>query len=296
MRYGMPYKGSKNSIAKWIISNLPESDTLADLFCGGGAITHAAILSGRYKRIMMNDIDGRLPRLFCDSIAGKYTTETQTAFVDRATFNARKMQDAYIALIWSFGNGGRYYMYSAEIEAQKKALHEYIFNGDCKALREFGIDILPADGISAYKRYLRFKKTMRGNGRRYDLESLERLQRLERLQHLRGQNLIPSGTDYRQIKIPEGAVIYCDIPYANTDCGKYSGFNHAAFYDWAEYQDNIFISEYSMPEQFIEIASIKKSILSTNTGEAGKATEKLFTNKRTFERIKCNLFEQLTLF
>lgn len=33
--YGMPYKGSKNSIAKWVLENLPPAETLYDLFGGG---------------------------------------------------------------------------------------------------------------------------------------------------------------------------------------------------------------------------------------------------------------------
>ena len=36
MRYGLPYKGSKNSIAGWIVNTLPESEVFADLFFGGG--------------------------------------------------------------------------------------------------------------------------------------------------------------------------------------------------------------------------------------------------------------------
>ena len=33
MRFGLPYKGSKNKIAPWIISNLPSADVFVDLFC-----------------------------------------------------------------------------------------------------------------------------------------------------------------------------------------------------------------------------------------------------------------------
>lgn len=32
MRYGLPYKGSKNSIAEWIVRQLPYADTFVDLF------------------------------------------------------------------------------------------------------------------------------------------------------------------------------------------------------------------------------------------------------------------------
>ena len=36
MRYGLPYKGSKNGIAEWIVQNLPPSEIFCDLFFGGG--------------------------------------------------------------------------------------------------------------------------------------------------------------------------------------------------------------------------------------------------------------------
>ena len=75
MRYGIPYKGSKNSIAEWVIAELPRAETFVDLFMGGGAITHCAMLSGKYKNFIINDIDARMPQFFLDCIDGKYTTE-----------------------------------------------------------------------------------------------------------------------------------------------------------------------------------------------------------------------------
>lgn len=39
MNYGLPYMGSKNKIAEWILSYLPKAENLYDLFCGGCAIT-----------------------------------------------------------------------------------------------------------------------------------------------------------------------------------------------------------------------------------------------------------------
>ena len=40
VRYGLPYKGSKNGIADWIVDNLPSADVFVDLFFGGGG-SHA---------------------------------------------------------------------------------------------------------------------------------------------------------------------------------------------------------------------------------------------------------------
>lgn len=292
MRYGLPYKGSKNAIAKWIVSNLPSADTFVDLFCGGGAVTHCAILSGKWKRFIMNDIDGRLPILFKDCVYGKYTVENRREWVDRETFNRLKDKDAYIALVWSFGNNGKDYIYGAKIEQFKKDYHRAVYSNDTSILEKYGYKINPSKLNDVYGRYLEFnrqiKKFARNDlgilSRQIEIESLQRLQRLQSL-----------GVDYRRVKIPNDAVIYCDIPYEGTNCGKYQGFNHGEFYEWAEWQDNIFISEYQMPENFIPIAKTEKSVLSAANSNSKVATEYLFTNRKTYNRFSKERKEKIGL-
>ena len=99
------------------------------------------------------------------------------------------------------------------------------------------------------------------------------------------QSLQSLQSDYRVVSIPDGAVIYCDPPYRGTNCGKYAGFDHDAFYAWAERQENIYISEYWMPEPFVEIARREKSVLSAANGNSQKAVEKIFTNRKTLRRM-----------
>lgn len=136
MRYGVPYQGSKNKIAQWIISNLPSGDTLIDLFAGGCAVTHAAILSGKWNRIVANDI-GDAPQLFMDAIHGKYANEKR--WISREEFHQIKDSDAYVSLCWSFGNNRSNYLYAREIEPWKKALHFARVHNDYSLFREFGI-------------------------------------------------------------------------------------------------------------------------------------------------------------
>ena len=76
MRYGTPYKGSKNAIAPWVVSHLPSATHLYDLFAGGCAVAHYAMLEGRWQDITINDIDDG-PKLFLDAIHGKYKNETR---------------------------------------------------------------------------------------------------------------------------------------------------------------------------------------------------------------------------
>ena len=48
-RYGVPYKGSKNRLAEQLVKRLPPAGTLIDVFAGGCAVTHAAMLTGKYE-------------------------------------------------------------------------------------------------------------------------------------------------------------------------------------------------------------------------------------------------------
>lgn len=54
--YGVPYSGSKNKLAEDIIALLPKGKRLVDLFAGGCAITHCALLSGKWESILSNDL------------------------------------------------------------------------------------------------------------------------------------------------------------------------------------------------------------------------------------------------
>ena len=302
MRYGLPYKGSKNGIAEWIVDELPKAEVFCDLFFGGGAITHRAMLTGKYKRFVVNDIDARLPKLFLDCAYGKYTVENHPEWITREEFNARKADDAYIALVWSFGNNGKDYLYGADIEDMKYAYHRAVYDDDLDALKPYGYILSRSDKKTVYDRYLEYQRQIKRQTPQIQLEVVTRQTEIERLQSL--QSLQSFGVDYQDVPIPEGALIYCDVPYVGTNCGKYSGFDHKRFYEWAEQQDNIYISEYEMPDCFVPYARHDKTVLSASNGNSQKATEMIYTNKRTYDKLKdyvkeiinLNFAEQMTLF
>lgn len=154
MRYGVPYQGSKSQIAGWVIDNLPEDKILVDLFAGGCAVTHAALLSGKWNKVIANDI-GDAPELFVDAINGKYADEKR--WISREDFQNLKDADPYVSLCWSFGNNRSDYLYAKEIEPWKKALHYARVFGDCSLLQEMGID---SDGSSddVLKHYDEYKE------------------------------------------------------------------------------------------------------------------------------------------
>lgn len=156
MKYGLPYKGSKNKLAERIVHLLPKRTHLVDLFCGGCAVSHAALLMRKYKHIHINDINWMCPTLFIDSLNGKYNDESR--WISREDFSRLKDTDPYVAVVWSFGNNMRNYLYSREIEPLKKAIHYAIFFSDYSLGKELGYDLSFIDHIpDLQKRYIAVK-------------------------------------------------------------------------------------------------------------------------------------------
>lgn len=280
-RYGVPYMGSKNDIAVDIVNCLPPADTFYDLFAGGCAVTHAAIVSGKYKRFVVNDIDWRGITLFKDAIAGKYHNEKR--IIDREYFNANKDTDAYVFLCWSFGCRGDAYIYGKEVEELKLKAHRMVM-GDTWGER-----------LLLYKDFVRtaMDKLAKVN-RPYEIQSLERLQGLERLEGL--ERWVSLGRleshigSYDEVPIT-GGVIYCDPPYKNTRKYETGAFDHERFYDWLRTRDYpVYVSEYAMPDDFVSIWSKKKMVKLCAT-QTTNTIERLFVHERWIDKImKTDLF------
>ena len=361
MRYGVPYKGSKNTIAGWVVKQLPKRKNFYDLFCGGCAVTHRALLTKKFENYFINDIDD-VGGLFLDAVHGNYSEETR--WISRGDFYTLKDKDAYVRYCWSFGNNGYNYLYSKEVEPWKKALHyAYVF-GDVSLFENYGIktDSSRADIIRNQEKYkkqyiiwyckevlkssldvLELKKGLEEKIeknseilRNYLIEGLKKagkrpsevdkylgtngmaghyfgksqwefptrenyiklqsflylpleyekiyglqelLQSLERL-----QSLVSFRGSYDKVHIESDSVIYCDIPYKDTDEYGNGGFDHEAFYSWCERQtEPVFISEYWMPPERFKCVAEKEKIVRLCSGGGKKAIEKIFVPKVQIE-------------
>ena len=283
MIFGLPYKGSKNTIAQHIIDMLPPADHFYDLFGGGGAVSHCAALSGKFKYIHYNELSPIVYECFVNSCRGFYKEENR--WISRTDFNKLKSSDAYAAFCFSFGNNLRGYAYGEEIEEYKKSLHYSIFFDDNKHFAKyFNLNDFKysSEIISLrYKEIIQFIKTFKPERKMIELQSLEALKRLQSLQ---GLNLICSCRSYDALEIEEDSVIYCDPHYINTD-GYLSDFNHKKFYSWCKKQRNIFISEYTMPDDFLCLGAVNKNVILDRNNKAKKKQEKLFTNNHYEERF-----------
>ena len=393
MKYGLPYKGSKNKLAERIVSLLPKRTHLIDLFCGGCAVSHAALLRNKYEHIHINDINWMCPTLFIDALNGKYQNETR--WISREDFFRLKDTDPYVAVVWSFGNNLRTYLYSREIEPLKKAIHYAIFFHDYSLGEELGYDLSFIEPISdiqrrfaAVKRYfsqfghfqqqsfeggaesshqLKVEHVTRGGriikiaehrglrtaqyqpsvlrggkSHQSDWKQSRGLQTSVRTstpgmpqpslwdskkkstgrtpqrrtsqlhctdcntgsdsypcREIRGghfKNITSSVLDYQQVTIPDDSVIYCDIPYEDTDVyNEAEGFDYERFYDWCEHQTQpVFISSYQMPDDRFDCIEefSHRSTLSATANNL--VTERIYVPKHQKERG--NRAIQLSLF
>ena len=297
MNYGLPYQGSKNRIAKRLVDALPPAPVLYDVFCGGCAVTHAAMLSGKYQRFVINDRRDWLPDAFRKAIHGGYAHEDR--WISREEFERLRSTDAYAAMCFSFGNDYQSYMYARPLERYKRALHYAIFWRDFAPWRELCPET--ADALAAGLAPIEDRKQRRVQAGHFIVESLKQqlsagtlspdilekpiyrqirratsnslqslgcLERLERLLSLERLESLPDtltaySMDYREMRFDEPGIIYCDPPYMSGYAkGKEYGceFDAEAFYSWCEAQKlPVYISEYQMPEErFVCIAEWDK--------------------------------------
>ena len=269
MSYGIPYKGSKSRIAKWVVDSLPASDTLVDLFAGGCAVTHAAILSDKWQRVIANDLLPG-PNVFQDATRGRFNgadmVTTREQFFESSDFATR--------LIYSFGNDTRSYIYSRDIERVKLAAERMIVAKTPRQRR-----LLYKSFITELEAYLHDGGTTKTLRNRQGLERIKGLESLERLERLQGLEV--SNLDYRDVTIPSGATVYADPPYRGTSQSQYGGtFDHEQFDAWlAEVDFPVYVSEYTCPSGCVEIARTKRMCGLAGSGNK-ETTERLFVQER----------------
>ena len=308
MNYGIPYKGSKNKIAENIIAQLPSAKHFYDLFGGGGAMSHCALLSGKYEVVHYNELNPLVFKTFKMAINGEFKDENR--WISKEDFERLKDTDPYVACCFSFGNDFKTYAYGKNCELFKKAVHYSIVFDDNSLLNNY-IDLKDFKYSSGnikerrleLQRFLtvllnenKIVDTVRkhfnteNNHARSVIESLERLERLQSLESINNCRVLLSNLSYDEVPIENDSVIYCDPPYANTDAYCIS-FEHDKFYQWLrdcrEKNQQVFISEYQMPSDFFEVY-YKEKTSAFNDQKATHKLEKLFS---TLKYSPIELFE-----
>lgn len=182
--YGVPFQGSKSKIAKKIIDLLPSATHFVDLFAGGAALSHAALLSGKYRHVHANDITDSVV-LFKDAMEGNLDKYEPERFRTREDFEAEKDTNPFTRIVYSFGNDQKSYLYSRQIEGYKRAVHEMIYAPTPNERRLKYMEV-----VRCIERLINegvIPKTERGGDRKVEiigrLQSAERIKQIESLKH-----------------------------------------------------------------------------------------------------------------
>ena len=272
MNLGLPYKGSKNTIAEDVVKCLPRGGKLLDACCGGGAFLMAAAMSLRWEKVVGNDLNPATIALL-DAVLihkGQIEYEHPPVCTRQDFYNSLQriangdftIQDCVNKYCASFGNDGKTYLYGTQIEDYKLAAEQMLTADNLEQRRKFYRkfhSLINADNGNDKERLQKLEFMQR-------LQSLERLERLERL-------------DIFEIDYTEFDVVYFDIPYKGTN--KYDfEFDYDRFYAmFASLDKPAFLSEYDAP--FNAVASFDKAQnMAASVGSTGKkeSLEKLYFN------------------
>lgn len=303
--YGIPYQGSKSKIIEKIARFFPNADNFYDLFGGGFSVSHYMIenRSKSYKQFHYNELRPGLCELIQDAIDGKYSLNNgyKPEWISRERFLKEKDTNAFIKIIWSFGNNGKGYLFGKDIEQQKRSMHmAVVFNEfDDYIKQKFKIDKWPNDLSITAKRLYLTKRLNRKNRndlpqleqfeRLQQLEQLEQLERFQQLEQLEHKRIVLTNLDYRSVEIKQNSVIYCDIPYFGTvDYGN--SFSHKDFFDWAYNQENpLFISEYKVDDDRFYMLKEINHRTKMSPSDNNAVTERLYGNKIAYDIIQKHL-------
>lgn len=267
-RSGFMVMGGKGEIADILIDKLPSADVFIDVFGGGGSVTLAALRSGKYKRVVYNDVN---PTLFnamslCKSgLVDDYKLEFYTKERYLTT------SDCVAKLCFSFNGKIENYGYNLNDQNLIGAMHDVAansyYNSADVVFPELIEDIQFAEGLCKSREHFRCAvQTIVSNyfgergkfganwkkGQCYlRLLHLERFNRFKNTSfELRSSKSVVSLMCEHYTQTTTGlddcnCVIYCDPPYKDKEGYiGFSKFDYDDFQDWmSEQKHSVFLSE-----------------------------------------------------
>lgn len=277
MKYGLPYKGSKNSIAQKIVDALPNGKSFCDACCGGGAILMASALSGKYERVTGYDINEAIIGLIRATMIdfGTIDYEHDLPSVDRKSFFESRdcntgIGNWLVRYCYSFGNDGQTFLWSDKTHEGFRLLEE--------ALRGETLD----NRVHAIQELSKRNDVQELMSRVEPFVRLRRIKKVEQtMMSRKTTTCIDVGVksmfnvDYEPFD-----VIYFDPPYKNTKGYFKIKFDYSAFEKLITRLRNegrrVFVSEYSQPaDGFTSVAEFSKQVLIDKTGNTA-GTERLY--------------------
>ena len=282
-KLGIPYKGSKRTLApqllQYMLEQNPKATHFYDMFGGGGAMSLDA-LQETSLNVIYNEYDPAVVNLFKFLMLddkkdfthnlGNVLPDVCYDWVSREKFVQHLDDDSWygglVRCVWSFGNNGKNYLFGKDIEDYKRLAHLIVVFKDVYSLKQLSgmLNVVVPEKIfdydSVYERrifFSRFMKTIDKGKNFQQLQQLERLQQVPILSPI------------------ETTIIYCDPPYENTGEYKHK-FDSQKFYEWfGALPYPAYMSSYDAPFECVK-EIFKKSSMSATTRT--DTVERLYVN------------------
>lgn len=275
---GLPYKGSKNTIANQIVAQFPRAHSFLDACCGGGAVLEAAYLSGKFERVEGIDIDDGIITLlnavFRDF--GKIDYEhKQLVTAERykeAVQNRATLEDAVDRFIASFGFNGYDYQWGEKRRHLKYLVHQAMtlptLDERRTAFHGFIRDLIKSGKIDGSRWSIELSE-IKNLGHTEQATNLCRLQKVEQVMSTASRTLqtelVISKKSMFDIDYDPYDVIYFDPPYADTKGYDKAKFDFERFHKLidglVDSGKAVFVSEYKRPtDKFGEVLAVEKQM------------------------------------
>lgn len=275
---GLPYKGSKNTIANQIVAQFPRAHSFLDACCGGGAVLEAAYLSGKFERVEGIDIDDGIITLlnavFRDF--GKIDYEhKQLVTAERykeAVRSRATLEDAVDRFIASFGFNGYDYQWGEKRRHLKYLAHQAMtlptLDGRRTAFHSFIRDLMKSGAVEGDRWSIELSE-IKNLGHTEQATNLCRLQKVEQAMFLAARdNRTELGISKKSMFDMDYSpydVIYFDPPYADTKGYDKAKFDFDRFHSLidglVDSGKAVYVSEYKAPtSKFTEVLAVEKQM------------------------------------
>lgn len=275
---GLPYKGSKNTIANQIVAQFPRAHSFLDACCGGGAVLEAAYLSGKFERVEGIDIDDGIITLlnavFRDFGQIDYENK-QLVTAERykeAVRSRATLEDAVDRFIASFGFNGYDYQWGEKRRHLKYLVHQSMtlptLDGRRTAFHGFIRDLIKSGTVEGDRWSIELSE-IKNLAHTEQATNLCRLQKVEQTMFLAARDnrtqLSISKKSMFDIDYRPYDVIYFDPPYADTKGYDKAKFDFDRFHSLidglVDSGKAVYVSEYKAPtDRFVEVLAVEKQM------------------------------------
>ena len=282
-RLGIMYMGGKGELAKKIVDAMLPADVFVDCFGGGGSVALEAMLSGKYKKVVYNELEPLIYEAFQCAVTGS-RSGTYPRFVGKEEYF--KLDDGVLRVCFSWNGCWWKYAYQERHVRLLEGMHNFVCYNDSSLL----VDVLPdlqddfllldklcydfdTKRTSLQKlvsNYLgqrgEFGENWKEGTSSIRLLHLERWNRIEATSNVCKESdaeLVVVNGDYKDAlsHVSGTAVVYCDPPYKGTYGYNDKVFEHDDFMQW--------FKELSYPaylSEKLEVPELVKVLELTNHG------------------------------